>query len=282
MNPTPEDEAALDATKAPLMEHLLELRTRLIWALASFGIAFIVSFILAKPIFSFLTRPLHDALRGQENDHLIYTALTEVFFTNIKIGMFGGICLGFPAIAAQLWIFVAPGLYRHEKRAFLPFLVATPFMFVLGAAFVYYVMLPFSIHFFTGFQVEGTAHTMGVQLQAKVSEYLDLVMTLIFAFGLTFQLPVLLAILGKIGLVSSKSLREMRRYAIVGLFGVAAVFTPPDAISMLALAVPLTLLYEVSIWLVIYFERQRAREDAARAAAEAGTEAATGTDVTPT
>ncbi|HEU0161188.1 MAG TPA: twin-arginine translocase subunit TatC [Rhizomicrobium sp.] len=280
MNPTQEDEAALDATKAPLMEHLLELRTRLIWAVVSFGVAFIVSFIFAKPIFNFLTRPLHDALRGQENDHLIYTALTEVFFTNVKIGMFGGICLGFPAIAAQLWIFVAPGLYRHEKRAFLPFLIATPFMFALGAAFVYYVMLPFSIHFFAGFQVEGTANTMGVQLQAKVSEYLELVMTLIFAFGLTFQLPVLLAILGKIGIVSSKALREMRRYAIVGLFAVAAVFTPPDAISMLALAVPLTLLYEVSIWLVIYFERQRAREDAAREAETSG-ETTSGTDVTP-
>ena len=275
ITPTPEDEAALDATKAPLMEHLLELRTRLIWSVLSFGICFALSFAFANQIFAFLTRPLHAA-----TNHLIYTALTEVFFTNVKIGMFGGICLGFPAIAAQLWIFVAPGLYRHEKRAFLPFLIATPFMFALGAAFVYYVMLPFSIHFFAGFQVEGTANTMGVQLQAKVSEYLELVMTLIFAFGLTFQLPVLLAILGKIGIVSSKALREMRRYAIVGLFAVAAVFTPPDAISMLALAVPLTLLYEVSIWLVIYFERQRAREDAAREAETSG-ETTSGTDVTP-
>jgi sec-independent protein translocase protein TatC len=270
VKPTAEDEAALDATKAPLMEHLLELRTRLIWAVASFFVCFVICFFLAKPIFNFLMRPLHEALAGQANDHLIYTALTEVFFTYVKIGAFGGLCLGFPAIAAQIWIFVAPGLYRHEKRAFLPFLLGTPVMFILGAAFVYYLMLPLSIKFFTGFQTLGTADAMGIQLQAKVSDYLDLVMTLIFAFGLTFQLPVILSLLAKVGIIGAQALRDMRRYAIVGLFGVAAIFTPPDAFSMLSLAVPLVALYEISILLVMLVERKRAKEDAIRARETAG------------
>ncbi len=267
--PTPEDEAALDASRAPLMAHLIELRRRLIWALISFGICFAGCFAISRPILDFLTLPLHHALRGQVNDHLIYTALTEVFFTQVKIAMFGGICLGFPAIAAQLWIFVAPGLYKHEKRAFLPFLLWTPVLFALGASFVYYVMLPFSITFFSSYQMPTTADAMGIQLQAKVSDYLDLVMTLIFAFGMTFQLPVLLSLLGKVGIVSAAGLREMRRYAWVGLFGVAAVFTPPDAFSMLALAIPLVFLYEVSILSVLWIERGRAKEDALREAARA-------------
>src|ERR1043165_507148 len=147
--PTPEDEAALDATKAPLLEHLLELRTRLIYAVISFVICFLISFFFPKPIFPILTEPLHKAMAGQANDHLIYTALTEVFFTNVKIGLFGGLCLGFPAIAWQIWLFVAPGLSRQEKQAFWPFLLGVPVMFVIGASFVYYVMLPLAIPFFT-------------------------------------------------------------------------------------------------------------------------------------
>lgn len=257
--PSQEDEAALDATRAPLMEHLLELRKRLIWALLSFGICFVVCFAFSTPILNFLERPL-----GAATNHLIYTALPEVFFTQVKLAMFGGLCLGFPAIAAQLWIFVAPGLYKHERRAFLPFLLWTPVMFILGAAFVYYVMLPFAIRFFAGYQVIPAPGEIGIELQAKVSDYLDLVMTLIFAFGLTFQLPVLLSLLGKVGIVTSKALKDMRRYAYVGLFGVAAIFTPPDAISMLSLAIPLVALYEISIFCVKMIERGKEREEAER------------------
>jgi sec-independent protein translocase protein TatC len=257
--PSTEDEAALDATRAPLMEHLIELRRRLIWGMLSFGVCFVVCFAFSTPILNFLERPLAAA-----TNHLIYTALPEIFFTQVKVGIFGGLCLGFPAIAAQIWIFVAPGLYKHERRAFLPFLLWTPVMFILGAAFVYYVMMPFAIRFFAGYQVPATGGALGIQLQAKVSDYLDFVMTLMFAFGLTFQLPVLLSILGKVGIVTSKALRDMRRYAYVGLFGVAAIFTPPDAISMLSLAFPLVALYEISIFCVAAIERGKAREDAAR------------------
>jgi sec-independent protein translocase protein TatC len=257
--PSTEDEAALDATRAPLMEHLIELRRRLIWGMLSFGVCFVVCFAFSTPILNFLERPLAAA-----TNHLIYTALPEIFFTQVKVGIFGGLCLGFPAIAAQIWIFVAPGLYKHERRAFLPFLLWTPVMFILGAAFVYYVMMPFAIRFFAGYQVPATGGALGIQLQAKVSDYLDFVMTLMFAFGLTFQLPVLLSILGKVGIVTSKALRDMRRYAYVGLFGVAAIFTPPDAISMLSLAFPLVALYEISIFCVVMIERGKAREDAAR------------------
>ena len=260
VSPTPEDEAALNATRAPLMEHLLELRKRLIWAMVSFGVCFAVCFAFATPIFNFLTRPLHLA-----TNHLIYTALTEVFFTQVKIGMFGGVCLGFPLIAAQVWMFVAPGLYKHEKHAFLPFLLWTPVMFSIGAGFVYYVMLPFAIEFFGSYQVPEVAGAMGIELQAKVGDYLDFVMTLMFAFGLTFQLPVLLSLLGKVGIVTVKALKEMRRYAHVGLFAVAAVFTPPDAISMLSLAIPLVALYEISVLCVMLIEKQRIKDAAARA-----------------
>ncbi|HEX4532721.1 MAG TPA: twin-arginine translocase subunit TatC [Rhizomicrobium sp.] len=260
---TPDDEAAMEASKAPLMEHLIELRKRIVYSLIAFFAAFLVCYFLAQPIYGFLTEPLARALKGQPNDHLIYTALYETFFTYVKIGMFGGLCLAFPVIAAQIWLFVAPGLYKNERRAFLPFLFASPVLFIIGAGFVFYVMLPYAIHFFLGFETQGTTNTLGIQLQARVSEYLDFVMTLIFAFGLTFQMPVLLALLGRVGIVSSAQLRSVRRYAIVGIVVLAAIVTPPDAFSMISLMIPLVALYEVSIWIVALIERDRAKASAA-------------------
>src|SRR5580704_4935296 len=263
------DEAAIEATKAPLLDHLIELRKRLVISIIAFIICFVLCFTFAKYIYAFLTAPLAHALAGQPNHHLIYTALYETFFTYVKLGMFAGLCLSFPIIASQLWLFIAPGLYRQERNAFLPFLAATPVLFVIGAAFVYYVMLPFAIRFFVSYETPGGHGALGIELQAKVSEYLDFVTTLIFAFGLCFQMPVLLTLLGRVGIVSSAQLRSMRRYAILGIVALAAVMTPPDALSMLSLVFPLVFLYEVSIVLVWFFERKRARDDAARGAGAA-------------
>ena len=266
--PTPDDEAAIDATKAPLMDHLIELRKRLVYSLLALFGAFVVCYVFAKPIYGFLTEPLAHALAGQPGRHLIYTALYETFFTYVKVGLFGGICLAFPIIAAQIWMFIAPGLYKHERNAFLPFLLATPVLFITGAAVVFYVMLPFAIKFFLSFETPGGNGALAIQLDAKVSEYLDFVMTLIFAFGLCFQLPVLLALLGRVGIISSAQLRSMRRYAILGIVVLAAVITPPDPFSMMSLALPLVLLYEISIWCVRLIERNRAKQNAATAAGD--------------
>ena len=263
---TPDDEAAIEATKAPLMEHLIELRKRLIWSCVYFAVAFAVCWYFARDIYAFLAAPLAHALAGQPDQHLIYTGVTEGFFTYAKLGAFAGLCLAFPFIAGQLWMFVAPGLYRHERRAFLPFLLATPVLFLTGAAFVYYVMLPLALRFFASFQTMGGNGTLAIQMQARISEYLDFVMTLIIAFGICFQLPVLLSLMGRVGIITSKQLLDTWRYAVVAIVGVSAIITPPDALSMISLVIPLVGLYGVSILCVRLIERSRARDDAARKA----------------
>jgi len=267
-SPSDVDEAEIEASKAPLLDHLIELRKRLIYSILALLGGFIVCFALADPIYNFLTAPLAHAMAGQPGRHLIFTQVYEKFFTNAKVGLFGGLCLAFPVIAAQVWMFVAPGLYRHERKAFLPFLFASPMLFITGAAFVYYVMLPYALKFFLGFETKGSKDALPIEMMAKVSDYFDFVTTLIFAFGLTFQLPVALALLGRVGIVSSDMLRKSRRYAIVGIAALAAIFTPPDIFSMISLLVPLVFLYEVSIWIVRGIEKKRDQEYAERQAEE--------------
>lgn len=287
------DEAEIEASRAPLMDHLIELRGRLIWCVAAFAVAFVVCFFFAGPIYVFLVKPFAaaSALYAGSDGHnvspialievtaglapmppttteaaqLIYTAPLEILFTKMKLAGLGAIFLSFPVLAFQLWRFVAPGLYRNEKGAFLPFLFASPMLFFLGAALVYYVMLPFVMWFSLSQQI--SSDTVAVALLPKVSEYLTLVTALILAFGLCFQLPVVMTLLGLAGMISSKLMSEGRRYAIVAVVVLAAIVTPPDPISQLMLAVPLVILYEISIWCVRLIELRRKREDEAEALA---------------
>jgi len=265
----------IEATEAPLVEHLTELRSRLMKTMIGFAIAFVICFYFATHIFTVLLFPFEQAVGNIEDVELIYTAPQEYFFTQLKIGLFGALCLAFPLIASQLYAFVAPGLYRHERAAFLPFLFATPVLFILGGSLVYFVVMPLAMKFFLSMEVAPGAGQASIQLVAKVSEYLSLIMTLIFAFGLCFQLPVLLTLLGRAGLATSEGLKSKRKYAIVGTFAVAAFLTPPDPVSQIGLALPTLLLYEISIYCVRSVERKHAENRAAQEAEDA-TEAETG------
>ncbi|MGB0695937.1 MAG: twin-arginine translocase subunit TatC [Rhodospirillaceae bacterium] len=258
------DEESLDDSKMSLLEHLVELRTRLLWSVVVFLVSFFVCFAVAQQIYDFLVQPLADIMeRVGGSRRMIYTALTEAFFTYVKVGAFGAAVISFPVVAAQMWMFIAPGLYRHEKRAFLPFLLVSPMLFALGAAMVYYLVMPMAWEFLLGFQTTREETVLPIELEAKVGEYLGLVMKLILAFGFGFQMPVALTLMARVGLVTSTGLASARKYAIVAVFVAAAIITPPDVISQLLLAAPMVVLYEISIICARIMERKRgeAEED---------------------
>ncbi len=243
------DETDGDHKRMSIIDHLTELRRRLMYAAIAFVVVFLICFYFSNIFFNFLVAPLADVWQGDENRRLIFTAMHEKFFTNIKVAFFAAAFLAFPIFAIQIWMFVAPGLYKNEKGAFLPFLIATPFLFFAGGAFVYYFVMPVAWEFFTGFeQLAAGPGELSIELEPKVNEYLSLVMRLIFAFGLSFELPVVISLLARVGMVTPTGLRKKRRYAIVSAFIAAAILTPPDPLSQLALAIPIILLYELSIY----------------------------------
>ncbi|MER8466691.1 twin-arginine translocase subunit TatC [Mesorhizobium sp. M1396] len=268
MSVSDKEKDEIEKSSAPLMEHLIELRRRLIWSIGGFFVAFLVCFFFAKKLFNLLVIPFKWATKWAGLDphkvELIYTAPQEFFFTQVKLAMFGGMVIAFPLIATQIYKFIAPGLYKNERNAFLPFLIASPILFLMGASLVYFFFTPMVMWFFLAMQQAGTDDQVQISLLPKVSEYLSLIMTLIFSFGLVFQLPVVTSLMTRVGMLSSKGLAEKRKWAIVIAFVVAAVLTPPDPMSQIGLALPTILLYEVSIWAARLIERDQEKQRVAR------------------
>ena len=254
MNP---DQSELNENKQPLLAHLVELRSRLIKTMIMITLLFVIFYLFADNIYNFLVQPYANAVEGEEGRRLIFTALHETFFTYIKVALFAALFISLPFLLIQLWIFVAPGLYKNEKNLVVPYLLATPILFILGSALVYYLIMPLAIKFFLSFESIGGNGALPIQLEAKVNEYLSLIMRLILAFGLCFQLPVALTLMARVGLVSSEGLKKNRKYVIVGIFAIAAILTPPDPISQIGLGIPILLLYELSIIAVSFIEKRK-------------------------